>query len=87
MVWRQHETSSSLEETLLLKLDQRASHPSSGEGVVISAEGSGTTAAANLACAHFARNALTSSAVICLLWLPQEERSWLMMSAISASFN
>lgn len=35
------EISPSLEETLLVKLGQRVSHPSFGEGVVISAEGSG----------------------------------------------
>jgi len=38
---RPRETSSSLEETLPVKLGQRVSHPSFGEGVVISAEGSG----------------------------------------------
>ncbi|OOG40327.1 DNA helicase II [Rhodanobacter sp. C05] len=38
---RQRETSSSLEETLPVKLGQRVSHPSFGEGVVLSAEGSG----------------------------------------------
>ncbi|CAM1000173.1 DNA 3'-5' helicase [Rhodanobacter sp. Root179] len=38
---RPRETSSSLEETLPVKLGQRVSHPSFGEGVVVSAEGSG----------------------------------------------
>jgi DNA helicase-2/ATP-dependent DNA helicase PcrA len=38
---RPRETSSSLEETLPVKLGQRVSHPSFGEGVVLSAEGSG----------------------------------------------
>ncbi|HEY8681928.1 MAG TPA: ATP-dependent DNA helicase [Rhodanobacter sp.] len=38
---RARETSSSLEETLPVKLGQRVSHPSFGEGVVLSAEGSG----------------------------------------------
>ncbi|MGH8157772.1 MAG: DNA helicase II [Rhodanobacter sp.] len=38
---RLRETSSSLEETLPVKLGQRVSHPSFGEGVVLSAEGSG----------------------------------------------
>ena len=38
---RPHETSSSLEESLPVKLGQRVSHPSFGEGVVLSAEGSG----------------------------------------------
>ncbi|MFA6229014.1 MAG: DNA helicase II [Rhodanobacter sp.] len=38
---RPSETSSSLEETLPVKLGQRVSHPSFGEGVVLSAEGSG----------------------------------------------
>jgi DNA helicase-2/ATP-dependent DNA helicase PcrA len=39
---RPRETSSSLEESLPVKLGQRVSHPSFGEGVVVSAEGSGT---------------------------------------------
>jgi DNA helicase-2/ATP-dependent DNA helicase PcrA len=39
---RPRETSSSLEETLPVKLGQRVSHPSFGDGVVISAEGSGS---------------------------------------------
>ena len=38
---RPHEISPSLEESLPVKLGQRVSHPSFGEGVVISAEGSG----------------------------------------------
>ncbi|MGY3041209.1 DNA helicase-2/ATP-dependent DNA helicase PcrA [Rhodanobacter sp. TND4EL1] len=38
---RPRETSSSLEETLPVQLGQRVSHPSFGEGVVVSAEGSG----------------------------------------------
>ncbi|OOG53742.1 DNA helicase II [Rhodanobacter sp. C03] len=38
---RPREISSSLEETLPVKLGQRVSHPSFGEGVVLSAEGSG----------------------------------------------
>ena len=38
---RPRETSSSLEETLPVKLGQRVTHPSFGEGVVLSAEGSG----------------------------------------------
>jgi DNA helicase II / ATP-dependent DNA helicase PcrA len=38
---RPRETSSSLEEALPVKLGQRVSHPSFGEGVVLSAEGSG----------------------------------------------
>jgi len=38
---RPSEVSSSLEESLPVKLGQRVSHPSFGEGVVISAEGSG----------------------------------------------
>jgi len=38
---RAQEVSSSLEESLPVKLGQRVSHPSFGEGVVISAEGSG----------------------------------------------
>jgi DNA helicase-2/ATP-dependent DNA helicase PcrA len=38
---RPRETSSSLEETLPVKLGQRVIHPSFGEGVVLSAEGSG----------------------------------------------
>ncbi|WP_426701100.1 3'-5' exonuclease [Rhodanobacter sp. Col0626] len=38
---RPREASSSLEEALPVKLGQRVSHPSFGEGVVISAEGSG----------------------------------------------
>lgn len=38
---RRSEVSSSLEETLPVKLGQRVSHPSFGEGVVLSAEGSG----------------------------------------------
>jgi DNA helicase II / ATP-dependent DNA helicase PcrA len=38
---RPHEMSPSLEESLPVKLGQRVSHPSFGEGVVISAEGSG----------------------------------------------
>ncbi|OOG49467.1 DNA helicase II [Rhodanobacter sp. C01] len=38
---RTRETSSSLEETLPVKLGQRVSHPSFGEGIVLSAEGSG----------------------------------------------
>ena len=38
---RPREISSSLEETLPVKLGQRVSHPSFGEGVVVSAEGSG----------------------------------------------
>ncbi|THD08402.1 UvrD-helicase domain-containing protein [Rhodanobacter lindaniclasticus] len=38
---RAHETSPSLEESLPVKLGQRVSHPSFGEGVVLSAEGSG----------------------------------------------
>ncbi len=38
---RRSEVSSSLEESLPVKLGQRVSHPSFGEGVVISAEGSG----------------------------------------------
>jgi DNA helicase II / ATP-dependent DNA helicase PcrA len=38
---RPRETSSSLEETLPVKLGQRVSHPSFGEGVVLSAEGNG----------------------------------------------
>jgi DNA helicase-2/ATP-dependent DNA helicase PcrA len=38
---RPHEVSPSLEESLPVKLGQRVSHPSFGEGVVISAEGSG----------------------------------------------
>jgi DNA helicase-2/ATP-dependent DNA helicase PcrA len=38
---RPRETSASLEETLPVKLGQRVSHPSFGEGVVLSAEGSG----------------------------------------------
>ncbi|HWU75409.1 MAG TPA: 3'-5' exonuclease [Rhodanobacter sp.] len=38
---RPRETSSSLEESLPVKLGQRVSHPSFGEGVVLSAEGSG----------------------------------------------
>ncbi len=38
---RSHGTSSSLEESLPMKLGQRVSHPSFGEGVVVSAEGSG----------------------------------------------
>src|SRR5574337_475524 len=38
---RPRETSPSLEETLPVKLGQRVSHPSFGEGVVLSAEGSG----------------------------------------------
>ncbi|MEO6926937.1 MAG: 3'-5' exonuclease, partial [Rhodanobacter sp.] len=38
---RPRETSTSMEETLPLKLGQRVSHPSFGEGVVLSAEGSG----------------------------------------------
>ncbi|GAB2553139.1 DNA helicase II [Rhodanobacter koreensis] len=38
---RSRETSSSLEEALPVKLGQRVSHPSFGEGVVLSAEGSG----------------------------------------------
>ncbi len=38
---RAHEISPSLEESLPVKLGQRVSHPSFGEGVVISAEGSG----------------------------------------------
>jgi DNA helicase-2/ATP-dependent DNA helicase PcrA len=38
---RSRETSPSLEETLPVKLGQRVSHPSFGEGVVLSAEGSG----------------------------------------------
>jgi len=38
---RPRDTSSSLEETLPVKLGQRVSHPSFGEGVVVSAEGSG----------------------------------------------
>ncbi|MFC5580564.1 DNA helicase II [Rhodanobacter terrae] len=40
-VGRSTEISPSLEETLPVKLGQRVSHPSFGEGVVISAEGSG----------------------------------------------
>jgi DNA helicase-2/ATP-dependent DNA helicase PcrA len=38
---RPHEISPSLEESLPVKLGQRVSHPSFGEGVVLSAEGSG----------------------------------------------
>ncbi len=38
---RPRETSSALEESLPVKLGQRVSHPSFGEGVVLSAEGSG----------------------------------------------
>jgi len=38
---RPRETSPSLEETLPVKLGQRVSHPSFGEGIVLSAEGSG----------------------------------------------
>lgn len=38
---RPHEISPSLEESLPVKLGQRVNHPSFGEGVVISAEGSG----------------------------------------------
>jgi DNA helicase-2/ATP-dependent DNA helicase PcrA len=38
---RTRETSPSLEESLPVKLGQRVSHPSFGEGVVLSAEGSG----------------------------------------------
>jgi DNA helicase-2/ATP-dependent DNA helicase PcrA len=38
---RARETASSLEEPLPVKLGQRVSHPSFGEGVVLSAEGSG----------------------------------------------
>ncbi|MFC5527318.1 DNA helicase II [Rhodanobacter ginsengisoli] len=38
---RRSEVSSSLEEALPVKLGQRVSHPSFGEGVVLSAEGSG----------------------------------------------
>ena len=38
---RPRETSSSLEETLPVKLGQRVSHPSFGEGIVLSAEGNG----------------------------------------------
>jgi len=38
---RPRETSSSLEESLPVKLGQRVSHPSFGEGVVLSAEGNG----------------------------------------------
>ncbi|EIL96575.1 DNA helicase II [Rhodanobacter thiooxydans] len=38
---RPHEIAPSLEEALPVKLGQRVSHPSFGEGVVISAEGSG----------------------------------------------
>ena len=38
---RPREISPSLEESLPVKLGQRVSHPSFGEGVVISAEGSG----------------------------------------------
>ncbi len=38
---RPHEVAPSLEEALPVKLGQRVSHPSFGEGVVISAEGSG----------------------------------------------
>jgi DNA helicase-2/ATP-dependent DNA helicase PcrA len=38
---RPRETSPSLEETLPVKLGQRVSHPSFGEGVVLSAEGNG----------------------------------------------
>ncbi|MBQ4854898.1 DNA helicase II [Rhodanobacter sp. B2A1Ga4] len=38
---RPHEISPSLEESLPVKLGQRVSHPSFGDGVVISAEGSG----------------------------------------------
>jgi DNA helicase-2/ATP-dependent DNA helicase PcrA len=38
---RPHEITPSLEEALPVKLGQRVSHPSFGEGVVISAEGSG----------------------------------------------
>ncbi|WP_426687921.1 3'-5' exonuclease [Rhodanobacter ginsengiterrae] len=38
---RPREASSSLEESLPVKLGQRVSHPSFGEGVVVSAEGSG----------------------------------------------
>jgi DNA helicase-2/ATP-dependent DNA helicase PcrA len=38
---RPYESSPSLEESLPVKLGQRVSHPSFGEGVVISAEGSG----------------------------------------------
>lgn len=38
---RSHEVAPSLEESLPVKLGQRVSHPSFGEGVVISAEGSG----------------------------------------------
>jgi len=38
---RRSEVSSSLEESLPVKLGQRVSHPSFGEGVVLSAEGSG----------------------------------------------
>ncbi|HJW05313.1 MAG TPA: DNA helicase II, partial [Rhodanobacter sp.] len=38
---RPHEVAPSLEEALPVKLGQRVSHPSFGEGVVVSAEGSG----------------------------------------------
>ena len=38
---RPHETSSALDDSLSVKLGQHVSHPSFGEGVVVSAEGSG----------------------------------------------